>query len=218
MNDYFDNSHVQVAVYITDQGQYVVKAKDNRGAVTVKTVREPEVRAAFTRQGNDSGWLCPGIIRAGNNEQGKWYAYFHAACLVSISIQKMGKLLVPMPATMLVANSGGFRIFALAVDSPARAMNAKLFQMPTPNVHGSGSICWGKNDTPKVDPMTAEKVWELFFRSPFNADLVDGKSVKYPKDVRLMLQELDLKDKYPVKDLKAANDTLRRLLQVEEDL
>lgn len=199
-NDIFSNSHIKAAVYITDQGHYLFQCKEGEGS-SLKTLREADVRTAFSRKGTDSGWLQPGVIRAGFSTRGPWYVYYHEPMVRSISIIGIGKVMVPVPALLMVGQEKQIEIFAvkrLEFKDPGKTL---LWHAPFPNVYDDGRICWGKNKIPAVDASKAEKIYDLFFTSPFNADLKGGKSIKYKEDVRLMLQEVDFKGEYPLKDL-----------------
>lgn len=205
MSDLFTNPHITGALYFTDQGHYIFKQKERNGqssSVTCKTLREPEVCAAFTRKNTDSGWMQSGIVRIGISSLGPWYVYFSEPCCVRIHILDQREFLIPLPALLMIASPKEYSLYALNIEMWSQFKpKGNIYAAPFPNVRTGGSICWGKNEQPKYSPDHANDVWKAFFESPFNADLTNGKSNKYPDDVRQMLSELDLKEMYPVDDL-----------------
>lgn len=200
--DPFSSTHVEAALYFTDQGQYLFKSKEKGGSIS-KTLREPEVCAAFTRKGFDSGWLGNGIVRTGSNSAGKWYVYLAERTVTTIRFEDQKEYKIPIPATLLIAVNKTYRLFALKIETLDQ-FNPKetVFEAPFPNVSlESGAICWGENSVPAFDPVHAANAWQSFFASPFNGDLSNQKSKKYPNDVRMLLQRLNKKKNYPVEDL-----------------
>lgn len=217
MDDLFGNPHVNAALYFTDQGQYLFKYKNldswrnnpTQGESVSKTLREPEVCAAFTRKTTDSGWLQNGIIRVGNNSNGSWYVFWSRPTKAMITFGDES-LVIPIPATVLISIRKEFFLYALATDTfnPQRA----AFHAPFPNVHVDGRICWGKNASPKAGGDHAQEAWNLFFQSPFNGDLVAGKSTKFPDDIRKGYPALAGKKEYPVKTLKPLGESIGKVI------
>lgn len=209
--DLFNNPHVSAALYFIDQGHYLFKYKKDAGQVVSKNLREPEVLAAFTRSGTDSGWLQDGIMRAGNSSRGNWFVYAVEPTKVEIQIGQGEPITVPIPATVLVGIGHTFHLFALA----ARQFHigAEVFAAPFPNVYPDGRICWGQNAAPKADAGNARSVWELFFRAPFNGDLAQGKSTKFKDDIRKQYALLAGKKNYPVKTLVSLRVDISRQIE-----
>lgn len=214
MSDLFQNAHVEAALYFTDQGHYLFKWKNNSGrtispsnlpAVSVKSLREPEVSSAFTRKGIDTGYIQEGIVRIGHNSTGPWFVFVSKPGPTSLLIET-NKITIPLPLLVFVGMPGRFLVVASSkeVFDPAEV----AYQAPLPNVNSLGSICWGEQRTPKVKPDHARETFALFIESPFSAHSVDGKSKKYPKDVRTLYATLENKAKYPVKDLASMNETI----------
>ena len=86
--------------------------------------------------------------------------------------------------------------------------NARLYHAPLPNLYGDGHICFGNNAAPILKGgKELEAAWQLFLDSPFNGDLVAGKSKQHPRDVRAKLFDLVSRQqgrrpiKYPAPDL-----------------
>lgn len=217
--DLFSNSHITGALYFTDLGHYIFKYKDMNSwqtsaedKVTVtKSLREPEVAAAFSHKGSDSGYLNDGVIRVGNNSKGRWFVFIRKPFRCSFEIIGSGKVTMPAPLLVLVGAANQFSLFALAV----KAFNpeAMAFYAPFPNVNSTGWICWGtSNSAPKVDPGKADQVMDLFFKSPFNNDLSGGKSKAFGNDIKLKYPSIEGKDQYPVKDLVKMNRTIDRVI------
>lgn len=197
-SDLLDNPHVKAAVYFTDLGHFLFKYKKDEGFIS-KSLRTREVSAAFTLEGEDSGWIKAGIQRVGFNALGDWFVYFMPGCKVTVTLGKSEAITVPIPSTLLVGVNQAH--YLLAVKGKTFDPMGQLFHAPFPNVHPDGKICWGKNEKPKVEANSAEAVWSLFFNSPFNGDLVQNKSKKFQEDVRKQLKALVGESTFPVKSL-----------------
>lgn len=201
--DLFENPHVGAALYFTDQAQFIWKARMQGGGFSIKTLAEPEVCAAFTQKGFDTGWLPRGIIRMGTGMHGRWYVYFEEPSWKTITIEEVGKLLVPLPAMLMISVSKQFYLAALKSVVPGRFdLIQATCEVPLPNVHArTGQICWGSNPMPSGDPRQAENAWKAFIESPFNRDLANKKSKQYPLNVIELLKTLDMEKDFPVDDL-----------------
>ena len=211
------------ALYFLESGDFMFRyrAQENRryreqrlqeGAKFV-TVRD--VQAAFGDSDVDTGWLGNGVIRCGYCAQGDWFVY--AAPKQELSIQvvmsngNQKKLSVPIPVTVMVGV--GMQYFLWAVPNNF-SPDSYLCHAPFPNIHNTGSICWGQNTPPKAQHRHAEAAWRLFFGSQFNGDLANGKSVKFEGDVRRMLAQVARKklEEYPESDLVRTNHSLQAVL------
>jgi PRTRC genetic system protein B len=198
----------QAALYfLQDAGHYLFTSYEGKRKSS-KFVTQADVAAAFAGQEQDTGWLTPGILRSGHNAGGDWYAYSAPAQKVQIELvdyPEMGTsktITLHIPRTLLLARQSGYALFAMRNERFER--DAPVYHAPFPNVHDAGKICWGTNAAPKVEAGKARQAWELFFNSPFNGHLANGKSTAYPKDVREQLAQLDGKKKnYPCADLVA---------------
>ena len=211
--DPFSSPHVGAALYFTDQGQYLFKSKE-KGGCTSKTLREPEVCAAFTRKGFDSGWLDSGILRTGNNPKGKWFVYLSTPKNVVIDLTGNEYLYIPTPMMLMIGADKSHFLFAMNIFFVDQFKpDLPVFVAPFPNVRHDGEICWGNNDQPKVEASKARDTLKQFFASPFNGDLANGKSKKYELDVRKMLEELDFGGDYPVDDLVHTQMNVNQLVK-----
>lgn len=211
MSDLLSSSHITGAIYFTDQGQYLFKYKKSENEIVSKSLRAPEVSAAFTCDSVDSGWIKPGIMRCGSNHLGDWFLYFVPKCKVAIQIGTSKKITIPVPATVLIACKKAYYLFALVAKD--FSSKAAVYHAPFPNVYSDGKICWGRNTAPKVNMESAFTAWELFFASPFNGDLASGKSRANNADIRVILKKLAGKDEYPVDDLVSCDGSVDRLFK-----
>lgn len=219
MTDLFKSSHVTGALYFTDQGHFIFKYKEMNSWQSTpvdnhtvsKSIREPEVAAAFSHIGSDSGYLQNGVIRVGNNSQGAWFVFVKKPAKYTIEIIGKGKMTIPVPLLVLIGAKGLFNIYAIAAKefSP----DAIAYNAPFPNVNSTGWICWGTgNKPPKATANKANEVMDLFFKSPFNNDLRNGKSKSCPDDITLKYPLITNKDQYPVKDLVSMNRSIGRVI------
>lgn len=220
MTDLFRSSHVTGALYFTDQGHYIFKYKESNAwqntsvenKTKTKSIREPEVASAFSHIGSDSGYLQDGVIRVGNNSQGAWFVFVKKPAKYTIEIAGTGKMTIPAPLLVLIGAKGLFNIFALATNgfSP----EAIAYHAPFPNVNSTGWICWGTgNKPPKVAANKAHEVIDLFFKSPFNNDLNNGKSKSCPDDISKKYPSISKKDQYPIKDLVTTGRSIGRIIE-----
>jgi hypothetical protein len=215
MNDLISNPNVPAAIYFTNHGDYILKfkngLKDNE--IVTKSLRAPEVAAAFTRETVDSGWIASGIMRVGSGHKGPWFVFFKPACKVKIQIGTAKRIEIPIPSTVLVGIDNEYRLFA--VSGKQFDAQAKVYRAPFPNVYGEGRICWGKNTKPKVSMDWAMVAWNLFFEAPFNGDLAAGKSKinNYKDDIRKQLKSLAGLENYPMNDLVQYRSTLNELVK-----
>lgn len=189
----------KAALYFLDTGQFLFRSVQDTGAVTTKYLNMRDVQAAFRGNSEDSGWLPPGILQHGYSTGGPWYFCRFAPQVVTIQLNGTDETLsIPIPGTILIGHGGNHFMFAYRGKLQP---SSGLYKAPFPNVHSDGRICFGNNQPPEVDMQNAERAWKLFFSSPFNADLTDGKSIKHPKDVTELLREIAGRKQFPERDL-----------------
>ncbi|EKD88633.1 MAG: hypothetical protein ACD_34C00421G0002 [uncultured bacterium] len=141
MTDLFDSPHITGALYFTDQGHYLFKYKalnpwgshaEENHTIT-KSIREPEVAAAFSHIGSDSGYLQEGVIRVGNNSKGAWFVFIRKPAKCSIEVADTGKITMPAPLLVFIGAAGSYYVFALA--KKTFSPDATAYQAPFPNVN-----------------------------------------------------------------------------------
>jgi hypothetical protein len=166
--------------------QYLLRWKE-REAIHTKFISPASVRAAFSAEPIDTGWLPPNVCRWGTGASGDWAV---------LSIPPMRHSLnVPLPALVFMRIGSAGYIWALKDDF---APDAQLYHAPLPNVNHSGAICFGGN---RLEGCTLSQAWQLFLDSPFTSHQTNGKSRRQPDDVRLLLASLHKKRRYPLRDL-----------------
>lgn len=200
------------ALYFLDSGDYLFQELSDDGAVS-KFVRAQDVKAAFAQIEHDTGWLPAGVVRSGHNQQGPWYVYStppRGKATIQVDDQQMT---VPLPRLVMIGAGMSFYLWALKDEHFSR--DAKAFRAPFPNVRDDGSICWGTASPGEADPTSAKKVFDLFFQTVFNADLANGKSVRFPRDVRKQLRTLDEQAarRYPLDDLVTTQYPIGQLIE-----
>ena len=106
---------------------------------------------------------------------------------------------LPMPPFVFVGSGSSYRVFAVK-KRPSRERD-RLYHVPCPNVHGTGSICQGNTPFPVASPDTMQQALALFMEgSLFNGDLSQGKCQSLPDDVRQLWAELDGRQRFPLFD------------------
>ncbi len=193
------------ALYFLPQGHYLFRWREPSGLSGSKFVTADDLQAAFALSERDTGWLPPGIVRAGYGKYGDWFVLFAPPQKIATHLLDIGSLTIPVPALLLAGTGRSYYLWALAEPlSP----QARIYDAPFPNVHDGGKICWGNNTPPQASPANAQAAWKLFFESPFNGHLVQGKTRRHSDDVRKLLVKLKGKQKFPLRELAAGRGTL----------
>lgn len=123
------------------------------------------------------------------------------------------EIYTPMPATVLIGSGPSYYLFAVA--EKTITPRSKLYIAPVSNVYSNGRICWGSNRRPAAHHSKAAEIWQLFFETPFNKDLANGKVEKYA-DVNDKLRELSAKNAkhYPTDALTVTGHDLESTLRM----
>lgn len=195
-------------LYFLESGHFLFRFfLKNRWESKFLTIED--VAASFVDEETDTGWIQKNIIRAGRSARGDWFVYFAPAQQKQLTFHLPGEtvsLKVPIPTTVLIGVGHSYYLFAVADAAPSP--RSKIYHAPFPNIYSNGRICWGNNPHPKAHHSQAAAVWNLFFGTPFNTHLANGKSNAFPKDVTEHLRALADARKYPQADLMELNTTL----------
>lgn len=173
------------------EGQYLLEL--HQGArQTFKLLTPAAVAEAFSGRTQDSGWLPPGVVRAGDSLKGPFVVAFRPPSRQALLVQHTSatrprRLTVPLPGLVLAGQATQWWIWA--VKESAFTPTARLHATPLPNVFEDGAICWGANGPPAATAANVAAVWDLFFASPFNDHLAQRR-VQGHGDVRPFLREL----------------------------
>ena len=207
----------RAALYFLEDGHYLFRYRGGHSTVESKFVTAADVKAAFSHAETDSGWIDPGIVRCGYSPQGNWFVRFIPMQRFEVTLAGIGRMTVPAPPLVLYGCGRTYGLFALK--SKRFYPGAQVFAAPFPNVDGrNGRICWGSNTPPEANTNAAIQVWKLFLEASFSEHTIEGKSKKYPADIRLVLKELADKcaGAYPLGDLvpvRNYRNTIESLLQ-----
>lgn len=185
-----------------------------------------QIRAAWSEAGIDSGWMEPGTVRCGINRHGRWAVQFikpmrPSLLLLGANASDTGgaypaSVWLRLPPLVLIGIGGRYHLFA--VKSEEFDPHVAIFRAPFPNVYGGEHICFGANPIPKMENEGMQRAMRLFFESPFTSMAIEGKSKRYPSDVRLHLIEhgkRGVDEFYPLDDLVVyeAYPTINLLLE-----
>ncbi|MFN6475359.1 hypothetical protein [Nostoc sp. DedQUE07] len=205
--DYLVSSANEPPILIFLDGQYVFRWVES-GRVQTKLISSASVRAAFSNEPIDSGWLNNNIIRCGVCAKGDWCVRFSPPgkldLLLYFKESGVEKISVPMPGLVFFGIAEKYYIWAIKEDEFSPKSIA--YHAPLPNVSTdknqydgdiAGRICFGQNFLPSANPAGIEKAWQIFFAAAFTDHLVDGKSTKNRSDIRTSLLLLKGKKKYP---------------------
>lgn len=178
-----------------------------------KFVTSGDVAAAFTGADQDTGWIPPGVVRVGRCARGPYFVYStppQRRLVMLVSGPSTVQRLVPLPRLVMLGVGSAYYLWAVV--TPHFNPSATVYQAPFPNIYRNGSICWGDNRPPEALPDQARKAWDLFFDSPFNGHLVEGKSKRFPLDVRLHLSSIAGTRRFPHDDLEQTSNSLEWLV------
>jgi PRTRC genetic system protein B len=169
---------------------------------TVKFLSPTDIAAAFRKSTLDSGWIPPEIVRIGQIAATSfamaWFPPKQHTCPFIGKDNSIVQKTIPLPG-LLFAGKG--KEYAVWATPPTFSPHKNLYHAPLPNVHPNGSICWGSNRPPECTAQQLNDAFLMFLHTPFNRDLVANKSIKYPRDVRKHLTELESQKPYPEMDL-----------------
>ena len=200
-----DWRQIEAAIFMAN-GTYVYKRKvsDYPLAFEYKCLSPETLQKAFYIERIDTDWLPNGVVRCGSNTAGEWAVLFVPLAQQMLELQETGKVQVPLPGMVMVGVGGDYRIWS--VSTKQFEPDATGYHAPLPNVHENGKICWGTNCPPIASPQNITKAWMLFISSPFNGDLVYGKSRSHHSDIRQQLIALSKRRRktYPTNDLMPA--------------
>ena len=161
------------------------------------------VEKAFTSKTATSGWLTSNTVSWGRYPGGEAIVQFYPPQKYNIQLleEETKAIAVPMPA-FLFAGCGS-KYYLWAVKQKTFNPDAQLYKPPLPNIQPDSSICFGENSPPMCSPDSITQTWELFWNSPFNRDLAQGKSKVYASNICNQLVSLHEKKakSYPSNDL-----------------
>ena len=204
----------QAVLYFLEGGHFLFRHQDQK-AWQSKFVTIQDVADSFTNTRTDTGWIGDGVIRAGRSPRGDWFVFAAPGQKQTLTLatpEGTETLTVPIPATVLIGVGNSYYLFAGAQYVPL-GPSAGLFRAPFPNVYSNGRICWGDNSRPPANHLVARAVWDMFFRTPFNTHLSNGKSKAHDNDVNEQLITLANMEKYPLDDLIKESYSLDTMLQ-----
>ena len=199
-----------------DQYLFRYRTKDN--GIAYKFLSSSAVRAAFAEEPIDTTWLPGNVRRWGIGKCGEWIVITFPPQKHRFSFvrgedgEHTVTLYVPMPALVFFGYDQRYCLWAFKDDELKGGTN--LFAAPLPNVDASGAICFGSNVIPKASAKTIAEAWRIFVASPFTNHSVNGKSQKFPDDVRKKLVGLTERHRrhYPLDDLVNLNRTANMVI------
>jgi len=199
--------------------QYLFRYRKKDSSIAYKFVSSASVRAAFAEETIDTNWLPSNVRRWGMGKRGEWIVITYPAQRHRFSFEKEDEeeqtttLDVPMPPLAFLGYDQRYYLWAFK-DAELKG-DTNLFAAPLPNIDANGAICFGSNVVPKATTQTIEEAWRIFLASPFTNHSVNGKSHKYPDDVRKQLMRLvgepalspskGRRRRYPIEDLVSLN-------------
>lgn len=177
-----------------------------------KFLSPAQVAAAFRHAPVDTGWLSPGVVRAGSTAQGDFAVLFipaqkHRLLIETARGGKLQQLELFLPPLVFAGHAQNFRVWAIK-ERDLKPTSA-LYHAPLPNVFDNGSICWGTNTVPRASAGTICEAWAVFITSPFNGHAASGKAQSHRQDVRTLLRRLSrARTKFPLAELMPRHETL----------
>ncbi len=197
--------------------QFLFRSRTHEGEVSYKFVSPASVRAAFSNETIDTGWLS-GVKRWGIGRRGEWSVVFIPAgrrklLLTGLPGRQAGhksetEIELPLPALVFLVYGDELYVWAVKKEfDPA----ARAWKAPFPNVYNDGKVCLGGNS---IRGRSALEAIEVYWTSAFNGDLASGHSHSFPNDVREMWRVVAERDckRYPSTDLVSAGGTVNEVV------
>ena len=203
-------------------GQLLLEYKDSKGAIIKKCISPQAARAAFATEPIDSDWLPPHTCRYGEGPKGTWimlkfepasYEVLLADPLtVTGHTEPLRALSIPLPGLLMLGIERHYFLWAFKA---WKDNSTTLYEVPLPNVHPNGAVCFGNATTPIASGKTIQKAWSLFWESHFSNELTSGKSRRQRENILLLLGELhyDQARTYPFDDLVRTRMTLAKIIE-----
>ena len=175
----------------------------DKGVITTRMVSARDVALALLRElPLRSGVLPEGTLWWGQGKEGVEVALWRPpkvwpVALMTEPFKPPKRFRLPMPGLIFVCSPGRPpRVYA-AKKRPTHARDA-IYHAPLFNLFLDGRTCPGTHKFPEK----IEKIPESFFTSFFSREAQSrDRSKKYPDDLLSLWEELDGKQRYPLKDL-----------------
>ena len=187
-----DFYHDAVILYLVDKGVITTRMVSARD-VALALLREVPLR---------SGLLPEGTLWWGQGKEGVEVAIWQSprvwpVALVTEPFKPPRRLRLPMPGLIFVCSPGRPPKVYATKKRPATPRDT-IYHAPVFNVFWDGRTCPGTHKFPEK----TEEIPESFFTSFFSPEAdFRGRSRKYPDDLLRLWEELDGKQRYPLKDL-----------------
>lgn len=197
-------------------GQFLFKRIEN-GREVAKALSSEQIARAFREYRTDTGWVERRILRYREQPEANYLLSYEPARARTIFVETLNgevrEINIPLPTLVLFSKGREFYLWA----AKRRSITPKscLSLAPLPNLGGDwqGKICFGKNEVPECRAETIDRVLNLIFDAPFNADHAGGKCRSEPKDVRRLLFALEQGKvrRFPAKELLETSTTIEQL-------
>jgi hypothetical protein len=96
-----DDTEAEAALYFLPQGHYLFRWQEETGLAGSKFVTADDLSAAFAHSERDTGWLVPGIVRAGYSKHGDWFVMIRGPHVESLALEGIGTVSIPAPSLAL---------------------------------------------------------------------------------------------------------------------
>ena len=175
----------------------------DKGVITTRMVSARDVALALLREVPlRSGVLPEGTLWWGQGKEGVEVALWRPpkvwpVALMTEPFKPPKRLRLPMPGLIFVCSPGRPPKVYAAKKRPTHARDG-IYHAPLFNLFRDGRTCPGTHKFPEK----IEEIPESFFTSFFSREAqFSGRSKKYPDDLLRLWEELDGKERYPIKDL-----------------
>ncbi|RAM49913.1 MAG: hypothetical protein C6Y22_19115 [Hapalosiphonaceae cyanobacterium JJU2] len=172
-----------LAQLIILKGQFILVEREAKKS-RYKFLSPEAVEKAFTSKTATSGWLPSNTVWWGRTPAGEALIQFYPPQKYQIQLvgEETRTITIPMPALLFAGCGSKYHLWAIKgrVFKP----DTQLYKPPLPNVRDDDcSICFGENSLGICSAATINQTWELFWKSPFNRDLAQGKSKTHPNNI-----------------------------------
>jgi PRTRC genetic system protein B len=189
--------------------------QDAHGRRELRPVSLADLVATLQEHAGRTAYLDAGVLATDLRDEVVWWRPPGVQSLALEDAEGERRLLqLPMPGLLLKLRLPKHISMAAFKGKKRPLPDDALFHAPLPNISQAGGVCLGSTEVrslrrPAV-ALEAGEVWRDFWASSFTAHDVQGKSRRYPGDVRMLLLELAGKRSFPARELAPMHTSVSR--------
>jgi len=209
----------RVVIDIDKVGKTTITYQSNEGIQETRLVSLKDVMRTINQYATHTLFLSGEIVATDMAETIVWWRPPQIqSIIINDAERKQSVYQLPMPGLLLRMKLPK-RIDLVAIKGKKRPeRTTPVFHAPLPNISGrGGTVCLGATQlTRQGDSILStnpRQVWQEFWNSAFNNHSAADRCKKYPKDVRLLLFELQGEKRFPSRELLPTGITVEGWLR-----